>query len=648
MDPTRSNEFLSILGRNSLEGTILILLVLAAQFTFRQRITPRWRCVFWLLVVVRLALPFSVGAVTSVFNLLPPWQLPRAVLPANPSAAARPGLAVGTPIVEPVPGPAAGALAPSPVDTHPLPPGKPFHRVPSVLLLVWAAGALFLSSRVLVSWMRFRERCRGLQPLSNPAVVGLLNECCRRLGVLRKPALLESPDVGSPALHGVFRPRLLLPAGFLSRFSLPELQLIFFHELAHQKRRDLLLGWIMAGLQAVHWFNPVVWFAFGRWRHDRELACDAVALDAAGANRSLEYGQTILRLLENYSRPIPARLAVGILEDKYRLRHRIDWIANYAPARHRSWLALALVTGLAVVGLTDATNSSVFSDQSGTNNELKDNYMNHMNQPNRLTRLAMAGLIAANLSSVATPARADDGTNSGGPSSDLSKQLIGTWVLVGSPDHIGQVPEAGGRYKFYSGKYFCMTQADPERKVVMFHHGGTYTVSGHEYSETITYANPSTIQFIGRTNGHFNIKIEGDLLELVGIDNGNKEAWRRLAPAADVNSSPIAARMMGAWVLVGAPGHVGKAPESNGRIKFITAGGWCDTESDPKTSIVMNHHGGTWTFEDKTYVQTVDYADPGTLSFVGHSFKFKPKLKGDTLTLIGVENPWQEVWQRLE
>jgi beta-lactamase regulating signal transducer with metallopeptidase domain len=64
--------------------------------------------------------------------------------------------------------------------------------------------------------------------------------------------------------------------GFLRSFSTEELRFVFLHELAHVRRRDILMSWLMALLQVVHWFNPLVWFAFSRWRADRELACDAL------------------------------------------------------------------------------------------------------------------------------------------------------------------------------------------------------------------------------------------------------------------------------------------------------------------------------------------------------------------------------------
>lgn len=56
---------------------------------------------------------------------------------------------------------------------------------------------------------------------------------------------------------------------------------------AHVKRRDVLQNWFATVLQVIHWFNPLVWLGFARWRADRELACDALALETAGVGTLL-------------------------------------------------------------------------------------------------------------------------------------------------------------------------------------------------------------------------------------------------------------------------------------------------------------------------------------------------------------------------
>ena len=70
---------LPALLKASWQAAVLILLVLAVQWAFGRRLSPRWRYGLWLLVVARLALPWTIPSSVSVFNLLnsprrrPPW-----------------------------------------------------------------------------------------------------------------------------------------------------------------------------------------------------------------------------------------------------------------------------------------------------------------------------------------------------------------------------------------------------------------------------------------------------------------------------------------------------------------------------------------------------------------------------------------------
>ncbi|MEI2727243.1 MAG: M56 family metallopeptidase [Verrucomicrobiota bacterium] len=160
----------------------------------------------------------------------------------------------------------------------------------------------------------------------------------------------------SPARHcsACSAPACCCRTDFTQSFSTQELRFVFLHELAHLRRWDLPLNWLVAVLQILHWFNPLVWFGFARWRLDRELACDALAIEAAGADQHREYGRTILHLLENLTPRTAMPGLVGILENKHQLRRRIGMIANFRPGNRWGLPSVVLLLGLALVGLTDA------------------------------------------------------------------------------------------------------------------------------------------------------------------------------------------------------------------------------------------------------------------------------------------------------
>lgn len=366
------NPLLQGLGRVSVEAAALVVLVLLAQAVFRRKLSPRWRCGLWLLVVGRLLLPVSFGSAVSIFNLAPRWaatrhveEPPKAPETALLKGAARQELMVPAPLerLEVPQAPheqrssdATAPSAPAAVLAEPLYATTVKAPFPwnSVLIGTWLAGVIGLLSYLLISSGRLSRRFARLAPIHDPGLHTILNECLGRVA-LRKPIqLVECPSISTPALHSLFRPRLLLPRGFGTAFTPQELRLIILHELAHLKRHDLAWNWLAAALQAIYWFNPFVWVAFYCWRADRELACDALALETAGPEQNREYGRTILRLLRDFAYGSAAPGMVGILEDRRQLARRIRLIAGFRPSKRAGLISIAIAAALALVCLTDA------------------------------------------------------------------------------------------------------------------------------------------------------------------------------------------------------------------------------------------------------------------------------------------------------
>ena len=149
-----------------------------------------------------------------------------------------------------------------------------------------------------------------------------------------------------------------------------------------------------------------------------------------------------------------------------------------------------------------------------------------MNMTGNMLRVAAIGLLTLTLP---TPSLllAQDKPATAREESPLAKTLLGTWVLVGEPGKVGEAPAAGGRLKFCSGRHWIITEADPETGVTVFHHGGTYTLNGDQYAETVEYANENTKELIKQTF-KFTIKIDGDTMTQIGIGNPWTEVWKRV------------------------------------------------------------------------------------------------------------------------
>ena len=75
--------------------------------------------------------------------------------------------------------------------------------------------------------------------------------------------------------------------------------MIAVHELAHIKRRDATAQLLTQVACALHWFNPLVWFAAWRLDVERERACDDLVL--ASGVRASAYAEHLLNVATKLS-----------------------------------------------------------------------------------------------------------------------------------------------------------------------------------------------------------------------------------------------------------------------------------------------------------------------------------------------------------
>jgi hypothetical protein len=120
---------------------------------------------------------------------------------------------------------------------------------------------------------------------------------------------------------------VLLPVGLADSLSGGELRLVLAHELAHLRRRDLLLGLVPGLALACFFFHPLAWLAYREWATAREAACDAEALGGAGGSPT-EYGRLLLRLAA--SPPAAALGLLGATASYHTLKRRLKMLERLA------------------------------------------------------------------------------------------------------------------------------------------------------------------------------------------------------------------------------------------------------------------------------------------------------------------------------
>ena len=110
----------------------------------------------------------------------------------------------------------------------------------------------------------------------------------------------------------------------------------------------------------------------------------------------------------------------------------------------------------------------------------------------------------------------------------LRQQLIGAWLMAAKP---GQDKADDSRIevqqKFFGLGHWIYTLSDPKTGELVGTHGGTYTLKGDVYEETIVYAAFSTEEMIGNSY-KFKLTVDGDRLSQRGIGNNFNEDYTRL------------------------------------------------------------------------------------------------------------------------
>lgn len=182
--------------------------------------------------------------------------------------------------------------------------------------------------------------------VGDAALLEAVGSVAERMGVSRPFRVVISDRVSGPAVFGVLRPILLLPALPL---GLPpeQLEAVLAHELAHIKRHDWVWHIVSRVVEAVLFFNPAVWWLGKMARREREAAADALAVQVTRAPDVL--ARALVAWGER-TQQVP-RASVAWRGEEGGLRERVMRIVRpeYRPGVRFSPVGLCAALGVALV-----------------------------------------------------------------------------------------------------------------------------------------------------------------------------------------------------------------------------------------------------------------------------------------------------------
>lgn len=359
----------------SAKVSILIVLLLLVKFVLKYKISARLHYLLWLIVIVSLLLPWTPQTSFSLYNfsnlnMRQASSFNQSAIAFSPSAIDDTGLSseeASYPLAPIAEDQNLDKLfdndkSPNSIAASPL-----IHKL---LFFFWLIGiAIFTIATGLIN-IRFYHRIRG-QSVIDTKLLTAFEEAKNKLNIKVRIPLVQTRAITSPSLYGVFRPKVLIPISTLEKFSEEQLDYVFVHELIHFKRKDMAVNWLTQGLLIIHWFNPLLWYAFFKLREDQEIACDSITLEQIGSNYAMEYAYTLIKLAEsNTGRPRIVSLA-SLTGSTSQIRRRITMIKDFHKIPLRwALFAVGVVVALSFVTMTNAkadTSSTLATATAGTN-----------------------------------------------------------------------------------------------------------------------------------------------------------------------------------------------------------------------------------------------------------------------------------------
>lgn len=360
----------------SCTASILVLIILLVKMLLKNKLGVKFHYALWFILILKLTFPFTPESSLSLFNMIPiAPQTSNAPLFTNDFYTRTIYSSIvnennRTNVVSPYTKENLSTTKSNTISNI-----KSYIRKILTLkwfFLVWLIGTLLIGAYTMVISIIFNNKVTQGTVLKDKEILNILEECKSKMNINKVIPVIEIEGLYSPAILGYINPKILIPLNAPSTINLNEFHYVFLHELCHLRRKDTILNYLIRLICVLHWFNPLIWYAFYKMRQDRELCCDATTLSYINPADSKEYGHTIINLISNFQ-VLPRVAGIsGMLENKSQIKRRIIMIKSFKKDTYKfSIISIVVLLLFACVALTDAkaqqnskiSSKSVVSDE---------------------------------------------------------------------------------------------------------------------------------------------------------------------------------------------------------------------------------------------------------------------------------------------
>ena len=221
-----------------------------------------------------------------------------------------------------------------------------------IIPAIWLCGVVMMGLFMLLGFLRLGRKIKSTTAPFEAVQYryeSILQNCRQKLGIKRQVRIVMQGYVKTPALFGLFCPKIILPE-YAENLSDEHLKYVILHELSHIKCGDGIVNTLLLALQTIYWFNPLTWLLFKFIREDMEIANDAAVLKNMGTDEKKEYSLSLVEVLAGYSKPALAPRLLCMVDSEENITRRIKMIKLGEFFKKRR--LIIAVSGLLIIAIT--------------------------------------------------------------------------------------------------------------------------------------------------------------------------------------------------------------------------------------------------------------------------------------------------------
>lgn len=349
----------SLVLESSIYGSIVGLVIILFKAILKNKINRRWSYFLWILLFIKLIVPYGPESSFSIFNKIP--VIINQGVDSNLNTHFN---EINNNLDNDINSNTSTKVNNSTIQEN-LHIDNKLYEIDNIIPLIWLSIFLMLLSVFIVIYLLFGNQFKN-NKVHNVRMNSLLNKSKVKMKIKSNIDVIISDKIRTPSLYRVIKPEILFPSSMLDLDD-DEIEYILLHELSHYKRKDILVNYLMIFLQCIHWFNPFIWYLFKIIKEDMELATDEMVVSILDFRKHKDYANTIITIIERVS-IIPKNIvSLGMADDKKILKKRIKMIKNASMFKNKkNTIVLIGICCFIILGGTLLTSKSndkeVFSD----------------------------------------------------------------------------------------------------------------------------------------------------------------------------------------------------------------------------------------------------------------------------------------------